>query len=158
MTSQADKLKIKPYWKPRDTISSVVFDHSQREDLPDSQQKLSVGGRIIGRRKASSSLLFVDLESNGKTIQVMLDGKNMPNHEMRQVAQTCQRGAIIGVDGYPGRTQAGEFSIVAEDVAHLASCDVNLPMMNWNHKKTLKDKEVRFQKRYLDLIVNSELK
>ena len=30
--------------------------------------------------------------------------------------------------------------------------------MNWNHKKTLKDKEVRFQKRYLDLIVNRELK
>ena len=47
---------------------------------------------------------------------------------------------------------------MAEDVAHLASCDINLPMMNWNHKKTLKDKEVRFQKRYLDLIVNRELK
>ena len=31
-------------------------------------------------------------------------------------------------------------------------------MMNWNHKKTLKDKEKRFKMRYLDLIVNSELK
>ncbi len=28
-------------------------------------------------------------------------------------------------------------------------------MMNWNHKKTLKDSELRFQKRYLDLIVNN---
>ena len=43
-------------------------------------------------------------------------------------------------------------------MAHLAGCDKNLPMTNWNHKKTLKDKETRFQKRYLDLIVNSELK
>jgi lysyl-tRNA synthetase class 2 len=31
-------------------------------------------------------------------------------------------------------------------------------MMNWNHKSTLKDGEVRFSKRYLDLVVNSELK
>ena len=31
-------------------------------------------------------------------------------------------------------------------------------MMNWNHKKTLKDSEKRFQKRYLDLVVNSDLK
>ena len=30
--------------------------------------------------------------------------------------------------------------------------------MNWNHKKTLKDSEKRFSQRYLDLIVNSELK
>ena len=88
----------------------------------------------------------------------MFDGDKMQSHEMKKVAQTCQRGAIIGVTGFPGRTQAGEFSIVAEDVVYLAGCNINLPMMNWNHKKTLKDKEVRFQKRYLDLVVNSELK
>lgn len=33
-----------------------------------------------------------------------------------------------------------------------------MPMMNWDHKKTLKDGEVRFSKRYLDLVVNSDLK
>ena len=31
-------------------------------------------------------------------------------------------------------------------------------MMNWNHKKTLKDSEKRFKQRYLDLIVNNDLK
>ena len=31
-------------------------------------------------------------------------------------------------------------------------------MMNWNHKKTLKDGEKRFSQRYLDFIVNQELK
>lgn len=40
----------------------------------------------------------------------------------------------------------------------MAACPKNLPMMNWNHKKTLKDGEKRFQQRYLDLIVNSEVK
>ena len=47
---------------------------------------------------------------------------------------------------------------MAEEMVYLAGCGKNLPMMNWNHKKTLKDKETRFQKRYLDLIVNNELK
>jgi lysyl-tRNA synthetase, class II len=33
-----------------------------------------------------------------------------------------------------------------------------MPMMNWTHTKTLKDAESRFQKRYLDLICNDNLK
>lgn len=77
---------------------------------------------------------------------------------MKALALSCHRGAIVGVNGYPGRTEAGEFSVVAEQVTPLAECPKNLPMMNWNHKKTLKDGEKRFQQRYLDLIVNSELK
>lgn len=64
----------------------------------------------------------------------------------------------MGVEGKPGRTESGEFSIFAEDVSILATCDKNLPMMNWNHKKTLKDSEKRFAERHLDFIVNSKFK
>ena len=78
--------------------------------------------------------------------------------QMKSIALSCHRGAIVGIQGYPGRTQAGEFSIIAQDVVPLTTCPKNLPMMNWNHKKTLKDGEKRFQQRYLDLIVNKELK
>ena len=64
----------------------------------------------------------------------------------------------MGVEGSPGRTEAGEFSVIAQDMKVLATCDKNLPMMNWNHKKTLKDGEKRFKERHLDFIVNSEFK
>jgi len=47
--------------------------HSQRNDLPDHKVEISTGGRIIGRRKASSKLMFLDLESNGTKLQIMLD-------------------------------------------------------------------------------------
>ena len=70
----------------------------------------------------------------------------------------CLRGAIIGIEGFPGRTEAGEFTLIANSISHLAACPKNLPMMNWNHKKTLKDGEKRFKYRYLDFIVNDELK
>jgi len=74
----------------------------------------------------------------------------------KEYADACQRGAIVGIEGEPGRTEAGEFTIIADDFSLLAACDKNLPMMNWNHKRTLKDSELRFQKRYLDLIVNND--
>ena len=71
---------------------------------------------------------------------------------------SLKRGTFIGVDGLPGRTPAGEFSLFANDVTLLAECSQPLPMTNWDHKKTLKDNEKRFMQRHLDLIVNSELK
>ena len=51
--------------------------HGERTDLPDAGAPLSVTGRIIGRRKASANLLFLDLESNGHRLQVMVDGQKL---------------------------------------------------------------------------------
>ena len=51
--------------------------HAARQDLPDLATQVKVSGRIIGRRKASSSLLFVDLEADGHTLQVMVDNKRL---------------------------------------------------------------------------------
>ncbi len=123
---------------------------------------MRTGGRIIGRRKASKDLVFLDLQSNGDVIQVMLDHAKLIGSlekngvRFKEYADACQRGAIVGVEGRPGRTEAGEFTIIADDFNLLAACDKNLPMMNWSHKRTLKDSELRFQKRYLDLIVNND--
>ena len=123
------------------------------------EAQVSLSGRIIGRRKASSSLMFLDLESNGENIQILINKTKLQRGDlMSQIANACQRGAIVSIEGYPGRSEAGEFSIIAEKVHLMAECPKNLPMMNWNHKKTLKDGEKRFSQRYLDLIVNNELK
>ena len=70
----------------------------------------------------------------------------------------CSRGSIVGIKGFPSRTAQGEFTIVAKEFSLLAHVDKNMPMMNWSHKMTLKDSELRFQKRYLDLITNNVLK
>lgn len=67
------KLPISSYFGINASITQVNTQHSQRADLPDSKVELKTGGRIIGKRKASSSLLFLDLESNGSKVQVMLE-------------------------------------------------------------------------------------
>ena len=83
----------------------------------------------------------------------------MECHDFKSgVIDPCQRGAIVGIEGKPGYTEAGEFTVIADNLSLLSTCDKNLPMMNWNHKKTLKDSEKRFSQRYLDLIVNNDLK
>lgn len=81
-----------------------------------------------------------------------------PEVDFKQVVNTCLRGAVIGVSGHPTRTAAGEFTIQGNTLASLAECPKNLPMMNWNHKSTLKDGEKRFQQRYLDFLVNNDIK
>ena len=69
----------------------------------------------------------------------------MPEHtDFESITSACQRGAIVGINGTPSRTVAGEFTILAKKFTHLAECPKNLPMMNWNHKNTLKDGEKRF--------------
>jgi lysyl-tRNA synthetase class II len=66
-------VKLSPYFAVTHSIKDVVTAHAHRDDLPDHKVSLATGGRIIGRRKASKELMFLDLESNGAKVQVMLD-------------------------------------------------------------------------------------
>ena len=76
------------YWGVNSTIGEVVRKHSARGDLPDTKVEIKTGGRIIGRRKAGSGLMFLDLESNGNTVQVMLDQNNL-QRDFAPVQQAC---------------------------------------------------------------------
>ena len=145
-------MPITPYFKTTTPLSQVYALHGDREDLPDALSSIKTGGRIIGKRKASGSLIFLDLESSGETLQIMLDASKVEDFSSIKLA--CQRGAIVGIEGYPGRTQAGEFTVMATGFSLLAECPQNLPVMNQTHKKILKDSEKRFSQRSLDFIVN----
>lgn len=82
---------------------------------------MKVAGRVVGKRKASSSLIFLDIESNGDRLQVVLNERNLAN--MTEQVSSLKRGSIIGVEGLPGRTTAGEFSLFAQHLTHLAECE-----------------------------------
>jgi lysyl-tRNA synthetase class 2 len=152
------KLPVQPYFSLSHMIREIKdrYEKLSKEELAAigsvPEGRVRTGGRIVGRRKASKDLLFLDLQSNGESIQVMLNHTKLNESVSKYGAQitfkdfadACVRGAIVGVEGVPGRTEAGEFTIIASDFSLLAPCDKNLPMMNWNHKKTLKDAELRF--------------
>ena len=65
-----------------------------------------------------------------------------------------RRGDIVGIVGNPGRTKKGELSVIPKQIELLAPCLHMLPHLHYG----IKDKETRYRQRYLDLIINSEVK
>lgn len=108
---------MKPYFRLTHSIPEI------KALSLDTNNCVETAGRIIGRRKASGSLLFVDVESNGETLQVMFNqnkmGQTIDEFKSKTV-EACQRGAIVGVKGYPGKTDAGEFTVIAQELSLLA--------------------------------------
>ena len=74
--------------------------------------------------------------------------------EFLKVVSLVKRGDIIGVNGNPGRTKAGEFSLRPNKIKLLSPCLHMIPTA----RSGLKDQETRFRQRYLDLMVNNNVR
>jgi len=74
--------------------------------------------------------------------------------EFSEIIAQVRRGDIVGVRGCPGKTKKGELSIFPKEMQVLTPCLHMLPKLH----QGLKDKETRFRQRYLDLIMNEEVR
>eukprot|EP00871_Galdieria_phlegrea_P002173 jgi/Galph1/2957/GphlegSOOS_G1594.1 len=116
-----------------------------------SEVTVSLSGRLISKRSASSKLFFYDLRADGAKVQIMADARNASSLETFSFTQNLlRRGDIVGVKGFPGKSRRGELSIFPSEMILLSPCMRMLP------KFALKDPEVRYRQRYLDLIMNAE--
>ena len=81
---------------------------------------------------------------------------NAANHKLErsfdELHSTIRRGDIIGIVGMPGRTNKEELSIAATEIMLLSPCLHMLPEAH----SGFKDRESRYRKRYLDLIMNNK--
>ncbi len=112
---------------------------------------VAVAGRVNSVRKVGSGLFFFDLRSEGGQLQVVYSLQAADSKEsFEAVDDFVRRGDIIGVTGSPGRAKKGELSLFAREVQLLAPCLHMLP----RERVGIKDPEVRFRQRYLDLLVN----
>lgn len=71
-----------------------------------------------------------------------------------EVHTPLRRGDIIGVTGFPGKTKKGELSVFAKDITLLSPCLHMLPKAHYGFK----DQETRYRQRYLDLIMNPNVR
>jgi lysyl-tRNA synthetase, class II len=113
---------------------------------------------VYTKRASGPKLVFYDIRAEGVKIQVMCQSQEA-SAEVPFDAQHehLQRGDIIGVIGYPGRTTPknrpeGELSIFARQVILLTPCLKQIPSEHYGFH----DVETRFRKRYLDLIMNEK--
>jgi lysyl-tRNA synthetase class 2 len=126
------------------------------EFLPDVVQ---VAGRVSTIRKSGASLIFYDIKSGDAKLQIFVNKKNHKGKKsFEDTHDPIRRGDFIGVIGNPGRTnpkeKEGELSVSATDVIQLSYCLHMLPKVETG----LKDMETRFRQRYLDLLMNPEVK
>lgn len=116
---------------------------------------VSVAGRVHSIRESGAKLIFYDLRAEGVKIQVMANAKLYESEEKFATdTDKLRRGDIIGCVGHPGKTKKGELSIVPQTITLLSPCLHMLPHLHFG----LKDKETRFRKRYLDLILNDKVR
>ena len=119
---------------------------------------ISIAGRIISMRKMGKSSFLNVKDMSGK-IQVYTNNQNLSNNEYDLVVRKLDIGDIVGIKGSVFYTKTEELSIKANKVELLSK---NLhPLPNMKEKDgelffSFDDKEQRYRKRYLDLIINDD--
>jgi lysyl-tRNA synthetase class 2 len=139
---------------PREAIADVRarFDHRDAESLEADPQGVAVAGRITAIR-SFGKLLFLNLVENGAKIQVSAK-KNEIAPELFQRIKSFDIADFVRVEGPVWRTRTDELTVDAVDAQLLAKALRPLPE-KWHG---LTDVEARFRQRYLDLLVNEEVR
>ncbi|NMA48420.1 MAG: lysine--tRNA ligase [Tissierellia bacterium] len=115
-------------------------------------KEVAVSGRIMSRRghgKAS----FMDIQDNDGRIQIFAKQDNLGEEEYEDLSY-LDIGDIIGAIGTVFKTQTGEVSVKASKIILLTKSLQILP----EKFHGLKDQDIRYRQRYVDLIVNPEVK
>jgi lysyl-tRNA synthetase class 2 len=112
---------------------------------------VSIAGRIMSFRDIGKAA-FVDLQDRDGRVQVYLNAEGLGEEAYAHV-KTWDVGDIVGVEGYVFRTRRGEISVHAKRMVLLAKALEPLP----EKFHGLKDPEIRYRRRYLDLIMNPQV-
>ena len=148
-----------PYEFPVDSYSASI----KRNYVEDSKVGVKIAGRIMAiRRMGKASFAHVQ-DKEGK-IQIYL--KKDEIGEYYNTFKLMDIGDIIGVEGFVFKTKTGEISVHATSLTLLSKSMRPIPIakeiIDENGNKTVfdqfADKELRYRQRYLDLIVNPEIK
>ena len=115
-------------------------------------KKVSVSGRLMTKR-GMGKVMFCDLQDAAGRIQIYLKIDEMDEATFER-CRKLDIGDIVGVHGDVFRTQRGEISVRAHEVVLLAKALLPLP----DKFHGLTNLETRYRQRYVDLIVNPDVK
>ena len=135
--------------------------------LPDAPapRRVSIAGRVMSRRimgKAS----FMELQDANGRIQVYINRDELCPGENKDLYNVVFKklldiGDFVGVEGYVFRTQTGEISVHASSLTLLSKSLRPLPIVKVKDGVTydgFEDPELRYRRRYVDLVVNNGVK
>ena len=140
------ELKLDPYPAKSDKRHSIA------QCLKSQGKDVQTAGRIVGSRGHGGST-FADLTDESGKIQLFFSKSQLSNVSC-QLLDLLDIGDFIQVEGEVKKTQAGETTIFANNFTLLTKSKKPLPSTWYG----LKDTEERNRKRYLDLIMNPQVK
>ncbi|MEI6207740.1 MAG: lysine--tRNA ligase [Desulfuromonadales bacterium] len=146
---------VNPYpndFKPQHTSADILAAYGNVEQIDATEDTISVAGRILARRSFGKAA-FIQLQDRKGRIQIYVK-KDEIGEDAFASFETFDIGDIVGTQGYPFRTKTGELSLHARSI-HLLVKSL-LPLPEKFHGLT--DVETRYRQRYVDLIVNPEVR
>jgi lysyl-tRNA synthetase, class II len=151
------------------TIPQILADDSDKtaEQLENPRINVRVAGRIMAIRLMGKAG-FCHLQQDGKRLQIYVK-KDAVGDKGFELYKLLDLGDHIGVSGYLFRTRTGELTIHVDEITFLSKDLLPLPVgkaveaapsapgaaQKWNE---LTDVELRYRQRYVDLVVNPEVR
>lgn len=117
-------------------------------------QPLTLVGRIVGARRVMGKLAFAHIEDESGKIQLWISKADLGDVWFARFRDDLDSFDIIQATGSLRRTKSGEASLFVTELVVLAKA-LNPPPEKWHG---LSDQEERYRQRYLDLIVNPEVR
>ena len=131
-------------------VNSDIFHF---EDKRDENRCYIVAGRIKFYRLMGKAS-FLKIEDESGILQIYVTRDNLPEGFYNEIKKLMEVGDIIEVRGYPFVTNKGELSLHVDELKILTKAISPLP----EKYHGIQDKELRYRQRYLDLIMNSEVR
>lgn len=116
------------------------------------EKEVTLAGRIMANRR-HGKVMFADLRDQTGKIQLFIKA-NTVGPELFEIAEDLDVGDIVGVKGVLFKTQTGQESVRVAEFVMLAKSLMCLPE-KWHG---LKDVEIRYRQRYVDLIANTDVR
>ena len=140
---------FKPYDKAK-YIKERYKDFSQ-EELEKINIKFTLAGRLMSKREMGK-IIFAHIQDITGRIQILIAKGKIEDDKFKFFKKLIDIGDIIGVEGKLMKTKTGELTILVEDFKLLTKSLRPLP----EKYHGLRDTELRYRMRYLDLIMNEK--
>ena len=115
--------------------------------------KVKTAGRLMTKRDLGKIAFCVLQDGTGK-VQIVLQDGETPNKTKEFFKKNIDSGDFVGVQGEIIKTKTGEISVLVKKIDLLSKSILPLPE-KW---KGLQNDEERYRKRYLDILMNSEIR
>ena len=130
----------------RDEIASVRVEAERLDPGDEAPEARRLAGRVLARRDMGK-LVFLDLVDRSGRIQLIC-----PLARTGEV--DVHLGDVVGVTGHPTKSRRGEASLIVDELVLLSP--IRAPLPDTFHGLT--DVEQRYRRRYLDLLMNEDVR